>query len=51
MERNYYGFYYQIIKIKRFNDKIFYDSIMVVTDKLIKYFHFILFQKILTQNS
>ena len=36
----------KLLKSKDFTTKVFYNSIMVVVDKLTKYIHFIFFQKI-----
>ena len=38
-------FIMKLLKSKDLITKVFYDSIMVVIDKLMKYTHFILFEK------
>ena len=39
-------FIIKLLKSKDLMTKIFYDLIMIVVDKLIKYFYFVLFKKI-----
>ena len=44
MKRNHNKFYYEIIEIKKFNKKK-YDSILIMMNKLIKYFYIIVYKK------
>ena len=44
-------FIIKLLKSKNSTTKMIYDLIIIVINKLLKYIHFILFKKILTQNN